>query len=168
MDKYTQAVELLLQYITEKKLRRTPERFHLLKAVYDYDKHFTADELYEHMKSKFRVSRATVYSNLDLFVQAGLVVKTLVLNSVQYEKCLGMKPHHHMICTQCGAVKEFEDEKIDYAVNSIKYRRFKHNTYSLCVYGLCYKCQAKVNRAKRKALIKAQALQLAAQNNHIQ
>lgn len=165
MDKYPQAEQILIDYLTKKNLRKTPERFHLLRTVYGYDKHFTADELYEHMKQFYRVSRATVYSNLDLFVQVGLVVKTLVLNSVQYEKCLGMNPHHHMICTQCGAVKEFEDSRIETAVNSAKYRRFKRHTYSLCVYGLCYKCQAKINRQKRKEEKLALSAQLKAQSN---
>ncbi len=164
MDKYLQAEKILREYMEEKKLRRTPERFHLLRAVYGFDKHFTADQLYEYMLRIYRVSRATVYSNLDLFVQAGLVVKTLVLNSVQYEKCLGMKPHHHMICTRCGAVREFEDPKIDLAVNSARYVRFMRHSYSLCVFGICYKCQAKVNREKRKQKQLAEMMKIEAQS----
>lgn len=149
MDFYKQAEEILTTYITEKKLRKTPERFHLLKAVYEYDGHFTADELHEYMQGIFRVSRATVYSNLDLFALAGLVVRNLVGNSIQYEKCLGMKTHYHMICSVCGTVREFSDASIAKAVDSARYQKFVRQNYSLNVYGVCYKCQAKINRAKR-------------------
>ncbi|MCQ2095272.1 MAG: transcriptional repressor [Bacteroidaceae bacterium] len=159
MDKYPQAEKVLIEYLTAKKLRRTPERFHLLRVVYGIDKHFTADELYEQMRGVFRVSRATVYSNLDLFVQIGLVSKFLVINSVRYEKCLGMKPHYHMICTKCGEIKEFEDSKISSAIELARCPRFIRHSYSLSVLGFCYKCQAKANRAKRKQQSEDESLQ---------
>ncbi|MBQ0141605.1 MAG: transcriptional repressor [Prevotellaceae bacterium] len=150
MDFYQQAYDILTKYIAEKKLRKTPERYHMLEAVYRHDGHFTAEELLAEMQTKFRVSRATVYNNLDLFVKAGLVVKNLLADTIIYEKCLGMTAHHHMVCTMCGAIKEFSDVNIEKAVNGARYQKFRKQTYCVNVYGICNKCMVKMSRARKR------------------
>lgn len=141
-------VEILHRFLEGKKMRKTPERFAMLAEIYSISGHFKADELYERMIPKFRVSRATVYKNLDLFAQAGLVMRTLVGNTTEYEKCVGETPHYHMVCVLCGAVKEFTDENISKALDGVKYRRFKRRSASVNVYGICYKCQARIKRSR--------------------
>lgn len=149
MDDIQRATDILNQFMTDKRMRKTPERFHLLEAVYTYNGHFTADELYEKMQKSFRISRATVYSALDLFVRAGLVVKNILGNTIEYEKCLGMKSHCHMVCTVCGMTKEFTNAKIEQDLETAKYSKFIKQNYTVNVFGVCYKCQAKINRQRR-------------------
>ena len=149
MDDIQRAKDILSQFMADKRMRKTPERFHLLEAVYTYHGHFTADELYEKMQKSFRISRATVYSALDLFVKAGLVVKNILGNTIEYEKCLGMKSHCHMVCTVCGSIKEFTNSRIEHDIESAKYSKFIKQNFSVNVFGICYKCQAKLNRQRR-------------------
>ena len=150
MDDIQQAKEILNQFMIDKRMRKTPERFHLLETVYQYSGHFTADELYEKMQGTYRISRATVYSTLDLFLRAGLVVKNILHNTIEYEKCLGMKAHCHMVCTVCGMTQEFTNADIEREINSARYCKFIKQNYSVNVFGVCYKCQAKINRQRRE------------------
>ena len=86
-------------------------------------------------KEKFRVSRATLYNTIVLLIDAGLVIKHQFGNTSQYERSYNNETHHHMICTSCGKVSEFEDENPSH--------------YSLYIYGLCSKCMG-LKRKKHK------------------
>ena len=67
-------------------------------------------------------------------------------NTSQYERSYNNETHHHMICTSCGKVSEFEDETLKQAIADTKLKGFHASHYSLYIYGLCNKCMA----AKRK------------------
>ncbi|HQV00541.1 MAG TPA: transcriptional repressor, partial [Bacteroidia bacterium] len=50
---------ILTDYLKHNELRKTPERFAILEAIYDTDVHFDVDWLYNEMKrKKFTLSRA--------------------------------------------------------------------------------------------------------------
>ena len=69
--------QLLTEYLEANGHRKTPERYAILEAVYTIKGHFGIDELYNYMEteSKFRVSRATLYNNIILLVDANLIIK---------------------------------------------------------------------------------------------
>lgn len=57
---------LFYRILDEKKLYKTSERFHILRAIYDTDGHFTVDTLYNKLKSKkYQVSKTTIYNTLS-------------------------------------------------------------------------------------------------------
>jgi Fur family ferric uptake transcriptional regulator len=140
--------QLFTEYLTKRKHRKTPERFAILDVIYTIDGHFDIESLYTLMEEtvKFRVSRATLYNTLILLLDAHLVVKHQFGNSSQYEKCYNQGTHHHMICTQCGKVTEFQDDKLQADIEGTKLKRFRQTHYSLYIYGLCSKCQWQRNR----------------------
>ena len=64
-----QVKKILDKHLELKGLRKTQERYAIIKEIYSFDHHFDADELYSQMiKKKYRVSRATIYNTLDLLV----------------------------------------------------------------------------------------------------
>jgi len=64
------ANEIFDSHLGSHKLRRTPERFAILKEVYECDHHFDIESLYTSMKEKkYRVSRATLYNTMDLLLE---------------------------------------------------------------------------------------------------
>ena len=114
MDIREKVKQLFTEYLTKRKHRKTPERYAILDMIYSIDGHFNIDSLYTMMEetAKFRVSRATLYNTLILLLDAHLVVKHQFGTTSQYEKCFNQETHHHMICTQCGKVTEFNNEQL--------------------------------------------------------
>jgi len=73
-DSKKQARKILDQYLETNNYRRTPERYAILDAVFSIKGHFSLDQLNEYIKNQnFKVSRATLYNTLRLFIKLRLV-----------------------------------------------------------------------------------------------
>ena len=134
--------EIFTEYLKKHHHRKTPERYAILERIYSYEGHFNADILYNVMQDNYRVSLATIYNTLELLVESRLIIKhQLGGQFAQYEKIFGTNTHHHLICTNCGKVKEFSDKPIRTAIQSKQFAHFQTSHYSLYLYGLCSKCR---------------------------
>lgn len=142
--------QIFTEYLQANGHRKTPERYAILESVYSIKGHFGIDELYRYMEteSKFRVSRATLYNTIVLLIEANLVIKHQFGSSSQYERAYKNETHHHMICTECGMVTEFQDESLKHAIAETKLRKFSASHYSLYIYGVCSKCAWNKRRKK--------------------
>ena len=149
-----EAQQILRNYINLKRLRNTPERQKILETVYSVNLPFTDDMIWDYLQEEFPVTRVTVYNNLELFFKAGLVIKRSNGNEgVEYEACIQTQTHHNMCCTICNQLFEFKDPTIQLFLSQKKYKKFKMTNCSVMIYGICAKCQAKINREKRKQKI---------------
>ena len=148
----------LSQYLKEKKMRRTPERFAILEKVFSTDAHFYVDVLHEAMELEgYHVSLSTVYATVQLLIDAGLVRRHQFPNQpAQYERVLqGVTENHHLlVCTSCGRVKAVKDPELADRISSLRYPTFRTEFFSLYVYGLCSRCQKRLR--KEKAAIRQQ------------
>lgn len=133
---------MLTDYLQKHGHRKTPERYAVLDSIYSIKGHFGVDELYHYMEteSKFRVSRATLYNTIVLLTDANLIIKHQFGASSQYERAYKNETHHHMVCTECGKVTEFQDDNLKQAIAEAKLKKFSASHYSLYIYGVCSKC----------------------------
>lgn len=143
-DKTKQIVkDKFTEYLTEKGHRKTPERFAILDHIYSYEGHFDMETLYESMSTQnFRVSRATIYNTIELLLDCHLVLKHQFGKNISYyEKNFNSDNHHHLICTECGMVREIKDSGISEMIQNSKMKKFRMTHYSLYMYGICSKCE---------------------------
>lgn len=141
--------EIFTKFLIGKKHRKTPERYAILERVYSHDGHFNAELLYNAMQSDYRVSLATVYNTLELLLECKLVVKHQFGDQIaQYEKTFGTVMHNHLVCTTCGKIKEFSDNKVRTIIQNKKFAQFEVSYYSLYLYGTCKKCKAEMEKIK--------------------
>lgn len=154
-DSVRQAVEHILDnYLAMNNHRKTPERYAVLRAIYDMNGHFTIDELGTRLAEeyKFPVSRATLYNTLNLFMELRLVIRHRFQGTTKYEACYADNNHCHQICTVCGKVTEVRSQEISEAIDAMHLRRFRKDGFSLYIYGICSTCQAAITRQKNKTV----------------
>lgn len=101
------------QYLEKHKHRKTLERYSILEEIYNSDIHLDIDTLYDRMRNKYRVSRATIYNTIELLLECKLIRKHQFAHSTQafYEKSYFDSQHDHVICDD-GEVLEFCDPRI--------------------------------------------------------
>ena len=143
--------QIFTEYLTLRKHRKTPERYAILKAVYNTNGHFSLDELGEKLavEYKFPVSRATLYNTLNLFMELRLVIRHRFQGTTKYEACFDNNSHCHQMCTVCGKVSEVKSPEITAAIDALHLKRFRKDGYTLYIYGICSTCQSKLTRQKK-------------------
>lgn len=143
-------LDILNAYIKQHKLRRTYERERVLEYILTIDGHFTIQSVHEEMNKETPISRGSIYNIIELFLNAGIVVRHPFAGAeAEYETTMRAATHHHRICTSCGAIKEFSDQKFNKAIKNRTFASFEKRFHSIYLYGLCKKCQPKTKKTKK-------------------
>ena len=139
---------ILDSYMEMNNHRKTPERYAILHAVFDFVGHFTLDELGSRLSNeyKFPVSRATLYNTLNLFMELRLVIRHRFQGVTKYEASYADDSHCHQICTVCGKVTEVRAPEINAVIDQMHLKRFRKDGFTLYIYGICSTCQAGITR----------------------
>jgi Fur family transcriptional regulator, ferric uptake regulator len=121
---FDEALERYRDYLKRKKLLFTRERIAILEEVMARHDHFSVEELHDSLKaSDKKVSRATLYRNLDSLKEAGILTEVDLGNRhVQYEHVLGHHQHFHLVDEDTGAIVEDDSAEVEKAVENLARR----------------------------------------------
>jgi Fur family transcriptional regulator, ferric uptake regulator len=143
------AAGIFSNYLQQRELKNTPERFIILNEIVRMRKHFEADSLLVQLRIKNKkISRATIYRTLELLIDCGLVKKNKfnTLHSY-YEPVAALGQHDHFICLACGKIIEIYDKSIMNIQKKLqKSHRFSVLQYTYHLYGHCAACKRNPNR----------------------
>jgi Fur family transcriptional regulator, ferric uptake regulator len=135
--------EQFLRFLRDRGQRVTGERLALFDEIFSHHDHIDAEALLEAMKTRgLKISRATVYRNLDLLVESGLARKQrLNGRGYLYEHMHAGQQHDHLVCTGCGRVVEFVSPGIVALQAEIcRAHGFVPTRHTLQIAGLCNLC----------------------------
>ncbi len=130
-------------------LRMTHQRELILEELGNCHNHPTADALYERIKKKLpRISLATVYRNLEILSEAGMIRK-LEISGRQKRFDKEIDQHDHIFCVQCRRVDDIKlDQTRLISLEEGQNQGYKISGCRVEFYGICPKCQAK-NKKKQ-------------------
>ena len=137
-------IDLFRSFVSDKNMRNTPEREEIVREIFAEREHFDVDELYLRLRRKrSRVSKASIYRNLPLIMECGLIREVWHEDGhMHYEPLYGVSHHCHLRCIKCGEVIEFIAGEIKMIERRLAE---KHNfdiiDHRLNVVGLCSKCR---------------------------
>jgi len=95
--------------LRQRGMRVTPQRVVVHRALGELDRHVTADELLDTVTDRLpSVSLPTIYATLELLEELGMVRRVQRAGTTLFDP--RTDPHHHLVCTGCGSVEDFDAE----------------------------------------------------------
>jgi Fur family ferric uptake transcriptional regulator len=128
-------------------LRMTNQREIILEELKKSGSHLSADELYERVRRLIpRISLATVYRNLEILSNLGIVAK-LEVGGRQKRFDYDVAEHDHICCVICHRIDNVELNREQIPVESAKGRSgYTITGYRLELAGICPACREKLNK----------------------
>ncbi len=129
-ESYIRAVKTFNRWLEHKRLRKTPERFAILKMAWQLHGHFGVDALRSGLeKIGYHVSRATVYNTVSLLEDCGVLRRHQFGSEATYETAM-----------------RDEDAAAETAslLAPCRYEGFAPAYLSAYIYGVCSGCAARL------------------------
>jgi Fur family ferric uptake transcriptional regulator len=143
--------ELLQRYMAQHGLKSTRQRSLIIDTFFDSHGHHTVEDLWARVRSKDpKVSVATVYRTMKLLCECGLAhARNFGDGQTRYEAAAGRHHHDHLICTRCGLIIEFENDRIEALQEAVARRHgFQVLSHKMELYGLCRDCQRATSQSR--------------------
>ena len=100
----------IVEMLKEKGIRPTETRKVILSEVSKSD-HPDANEIYLKIRGNHsNISMGSVYRNLNLFKEKGIIYELEQVGGVPGRFELGSPDHSHFICEKCGNIFDIEDQ----------------------------------------------------------
>ncbi len=94
-------------------MRLTTQRQIILEELGKVTSHPTANEVYDMVRKRLpRIGLGTVYRNLELMADNGIILK-LEVGGTQKRFDATVAPHYHIRCLSCGKVNDIEIPVMD-------------------------------------------------------
>jgi len=105
--------EKIIEILSDKELRVTPQRIAILEAIASLDNHPSAENIIDFVKKNYaNISVGTVYKVLDSFVENRILKKVKTESgTMRFDPLL--KKHHHLYCEASDRIEDYQDDKLD-------------------------------------------------------
>ncbi|TFG29270.1 transcriptional repressor [Candidatus Thorarchaeota archaeon] len=136
--------EEIVEIIRGKGYRATPQRILVYEGLWMAGSHPNVSDIHKYVsKIDPSISLATVYKNLDLFSEIGLVREIGSRDhSTRYDPDVDF--HINLICNRCGKIEDHECVSFDEIVPNLKQNAgFEVQSHHFEVRGLCAACRNK-------------------------
>jgi len=123
-------------------IRLTTQRQIILEELSKVKTHPTASELYDMVRKRLpRIGLGTVYRNLELMAESGMILK-IEVGGTQKRFDATTDEHYHIRCSACGKVDDIDvpviKELVAQAANTSPYLILGHHVEFT---GICSACQ---------------------------
>ena len=134
-------IQALRTFIAKEGLKNSRQRETIAQVFFESTEHIRVEELLQRVREvEPKVSQATVYRTMKLLVDCSLAeARQFQDGQTRYEASDDEGHHHdHLICTKCGKIVEFVDERIEELQEEVAASHgFKVSDHKMELYGIC-------------------------------
>jgi Fur family ferric uptake transcriptional regulator len=144
-------LEAFRSFLRDHNLPVTAQRLAIADVVLGTERHLSAEDVASQLRERgASAGTATIYRTLEVMVRSGLVVeRDFGEGFKRYEAASGIPHHEHLLCTVCGRVTEFRDERLERMTTLLaEAHDFSRQRHRLVIYGLCGDCRRGAARAR--------------------
>lgn len=143
ITKYHAIKDCQMEMKPETDMRLTPQRQIILEELSKVKTHPTANEVYDMVRKRLpRIGLGTVYRNLDLMAENGLILK-LEVGGTQKRFDATTALHYHIRCSECGRVDDIDVDVLHQieqaAADATDYQILGHHIEFT---GICTRCNS--------------------------
>lgn len=145
-------VDRFVAYLREHNLPVTAQRLAIADVLLTSERHLSAEDVAKEVSARGKaVGTATVYRAIDTLLESGLLVERDFGEGFRrFEPARDVPNHEHLVCTQCGKVEEFRDERLERMTTIVaESRGFARQRHRLVIHGICRDCQRGATNGNR-------------------
>lgn len=144
-DYNLEKLDEILNQLRQKGIRITEPRKAVISYLINSQNHPTVEDIHQELKNNYpKMSLATVYNNINFFVEQGIVNELKFSN--QRSRYDFMDHHHyHIICEKCGRIADFQSDDLQKICQAaVKQTDFQVFHSQVELFGLCLDCQKEI------------------------
>ena len=132
-------------YLREHNLPITAQRLAIADIILGSDNHLSAEDIMLELGARgATVGTATVYRTLEVLLRSGFIVeRDFGEGFKRFEAARGIPNHEHLLCSLCGRLTEFRDERLERMTMLIAEQYgYTRQGHRLVITGICRDCRA--------------------------
>jgi Fur family ferric uptake transcriptional regulator len=137
-------IDAFRTYLRDHNLPVTAQRVAIAEVILGSDSHLSAEDIARALaRGGHPAGTATVYRTLEVLLRSGLVVERDFGEGFRrFEPARGTPQHEHLLCTACGGVTGFRDERLERMTTLLaEGHGFARHSHRLVIHGVCERCQ---------------------------
>ena len=128
--------------LKQKNLKVTKNRKIILESLQKEENPISAEELFDKLKRENEIDLSTIYRNLNILEEKGVLLKTTNLDGINYYQINNSNHKHFLTCNNCHKKFVIEDCPVHELEEKIeKETGFIINGHNFEFTGICPDCQ---------------------------